>query len=201
MKIYKTQAEVKKDIKNGVLAIEGDVEFRCSIFIDASIQVNAGNITAWDITARDITAFDLNVGNLTVHDLNAISLDARNVNARNVNIACNINANDIKAHNITALNIVAWDIKAHNVNALNIAGNNIQAWSINADDISYYAFCNVYDVISCASINSRREPHSEPVCLDGELIIKAKPTETIKIGNNTYSKDEVETALRDVKTL
>ena len=89
MKIYKTQAEVKKDIKNGVLIIEGDVEFRCSISIDASIQVNAGNITAFDLTARDITAFDLNVGNIT--------------------------ALDITAHNIFALDITAWSITADDI--------------------------------------------------------------------------------------
>src|SRR3990167_7956332 len=56
MKIYKTQAEVEKDIKDGVLAIEGNVKFECSISISASIQITAGNITAGNITAWNITA-------------------------------------------------------------------------------------------------------------------------------------------------
>ena len=59
MKIYKSQKEVERDVKDGVLAIEGDVRFECSISILASIFVTSGditarNITAWDITARDI---------------------------------------------------------------------------------------------------------------------------------------------------
>ena len=58
MKIYKTQSEVEKDIKNGVLAIEGDVRFECSISIEASIKVSAGNISARDISARNISAWE-----------------------------------------------------------------------------------------------------------------------------------------------
>jgi hypothetical protein len=63
MKVYKTQAQVEKDIKNGVLAIDGDVKFECSISIEASINasdINARNINAWNITARDITAWNIN---------------------------------------------------------------------------------------------------------------------------------------------
>jgi len=66
MKIYKTQRQVEKDIKNGVLAIEGDVKFKCSISINASIVVTAGNIDALNITAGNITA-----GNITARDINA----------------------------------------------------------------------------------------------------------------------------------
>ena len=83
MKVYKTQKEVEKDIKNGVLAIEGDVKFECSISIEASIT--ARNITARNITARDINAWDIN---------------ARNINARNIT-AENINAWDITARDIS----------------------------------------------------------------------------------------------------
>ena len=60
MKVYKTQAQVEKDIKNGVLAIDGDVRFECSINIEASINarnINARDITAWDITAWDISYY------------------------------------------------------------------------------------------------------------------------------------------------
>ena len=54
MKIYKTQSEVEKDIKNGVLAITGDVKFECSISIEANIDISAGNISAGNISAGDI---------------------------------------------------------------------------------------------------------------------------------------------------
>ena len=58
MKIYKTQAEVEADIKDGMLNIDGDVKFECSISIKASI--NAGDIDAGDIDARNINAWDIN---------------------------------------------------------------------------------------------------------------------------------------------
>ena len=62
MKVYKTQAQVEKDIKNGVLAIDGDVRFECSINIEASIiarDITARNINAWNINASDINARDI----------------------------------------------------------------------------------------------------------------------------------------------
>ena len=132
MKIYKTQQEVEKDIKDEVLLINGDVKFGCSISVNASIKVNAGNITALDINALDINAGDIN--------------------------AWNINAGDINARNINARNIL------------------------------YYAFCGAYNSIKCLSIKAKREKHSEPVCLDGNLEIKqeTKNPKEIIIGGATY---------------
>jgi len=131
MKIYKTQQEVEKDIKDGVITIQGDVKFECSISINASIIVTAGKITAWNINAGDIDAGNINAGNI----------NAGNINAGNIN-AGNINAGDINARDI------------------------------DAGDILYYAFCGVYNSIKCLSIKAKREIHSEPICLDGELTIK-----------------------------
>ena len=99
MKIYKTQQEVEKDIKNSVLLIERDVKFECSISIEASIKVINGNINARDIKARDIKA--------------------RNIKARDIN-ALDINAWNINAWNIDALDINAWNINAWNIDARNI---------------------------------------------------------------------------------
>jgi hypothetical protein len=79
MKIYKTQSEVEKDIKNGILAIEGDVKFECSISIEAKIIVTAGNINAWNINAGDITA-----GNINARDINAGDITAGNINAGDI---------------------------------------------------------------------------------------------------------------------
>ena len=74
MKIYKTQKEVEKDIKDGVLAIKGDVKFECSILIEAKIIITAGNINA-----RDITAWDINAGNITAWDINARDITAGDI--------------------------------------------------------------------------------------------------------------------------
>ena len=152
MKIYKTQKEVEKDIKNGVLAIEGDVKFECSISIEANIIVSNGNINARDINARDINAWNIN---------------AWDINARN------INAGDINAGDINAWDINAWDINARNINAWDINARDINAGDINARDILYYAFCCVYKNIKCLSIQTRRSPNSQPpICLGGKLEIK-----------------------------
>ena len=151
MKIYRTQSEVKKDIKNGVLAIEGDVKFECSISISASIIVTYGNINAGNITAGNITA--------------------GNINAWNIN-AGNITAGNITAGNITAWDINAWDINAWDINAWDITAGNINAWDINARDILYSAFCCVYQNIKCLSIKAKRTPSKEPICLEGKLEIK-----------------------------
>ena len=84
MKIYKSQKEVERDVKDGVLAIEGDVRFECSISILASIFVTSGDITAWDITARDITAWDITASNITAWDITASDITARNITARDI---------------------------------------------------------------------------------------------------------------------
>ena len=74
MKIYKSQSEVEKDIKNNVLAIEGDVKFECNVSIDASIIITNGNINAWNITAGNITAWNINA-----RDINAWNITARDI--------------------------------------------------------------------------------------------------------------------------
>ncbi|MHA1428618.1 MAG: hypothetical protein ACTSQI_21755 [Candidatus Helarchaeota archaeon] len=103
MKIYKTQAEVEKDIRNGVLAIRDDVKFECSISLEASI--NAWNITARrGINALNINALNIDAGNIDALDINAWGINARDINARG------INARDINAQNINAWNINARDI-------------------------------------------------------------------------------------------
>jgi hypothetical protein len=85
MKIYKTQKEVEKDIKDGVLIIQGDVKFECPISIDASIKVIAGNIDAWNIKAWDINACDINARNIKAWKIKAWDINARDINAGGIN--------------------------------------------------------------------------------------------------------------------
>ncbi len=146
MKIYTTQKEVDNDIKNYVLAITDNVKFDCSISIEASIFITAGNIIAENITAWDI--------------------NARNITAEN------INAEDINAWNIIARNIDAWNINAWNINARDIDAKDINARNITARDIVYDIFCCVYQSIKCLSIRANREIHQAPICLEGKLEIK-----------------------------
>ena len=99
MKIYRSQSEVERDIKDEILVIEGDVKFECSISIEASIKVICGNINARNITARNITAWDITAGDITAGDITA----------------GDINAGDINAGDINARNITAWDITAGDI--------------------------------------------------------------------------------------
>ena len=151
MKIYRTQSEVEKDIKNRVLAIEGDVTFECSISISASIIVTAGNINARDINARNINAWNINAWNINAWDINASDINASDINASDIN---------------------AWNINARDINAWNIKASDINASDINARNILYYAFCCVYQNIKCLSIKAKRTPSKEPICLDGKFEIK-----------------------------
>ncbi len=169
-KVYKTQQAVESDIKNEVLAIEGNVIFECSIMIQASIEVTAGNIIARDITARDITARDI-----TARDINALDINARDINAL-----------DINALDITARDINAWDINALDINAWDINARNITAGDIDARNILYYAFCCVYQSIKCLSIRGRREIHQAPICLEGKLEYKIKEA---KCGNKNLRRN------------
>ena len=94
VKIYKTQSEIETDIKNGVLVIQGDVKFECSISINASIKVISGNIDAKDIRALDINAEDINAKDIRAWDINADNIDALDINAKDIN-AWNINVDNI----------------------------------------------------------------------------------------------------------
>ena len=103
MKIYKTQSEVEKDIKNRELFVDGDVKFECSFVIKASIRVTG------DIKANDIDAGDINARNIDAYD---------------------IKASNIKAYDIKAYDINAGDIDANNINAGDIDANNIKYWGV-----------------------------------------------------------------------
>jgi len=157
MKIYKTRAEVEKDIENGVLRVNDDVTFECPISIEADITAYA--ITADYITANNIDAYNIDAYNITARSINAFDIDAADIKARDINAA------DIKANDI-----IARDINANNITASNI---------------SYYAFCLSYNGIKCSSITPRRTNHQEPICLDGELIITPKEQKTSNPGEIT----------------
>src|SRR3990167_5610095 len=83
MKIYKTQKEVEKDIKNGMLVVNESVEFKCSINIDASLKI-ARDINARDINAKDIKAWDINAKDIKARDINAKDINARDINAKKI---------------------------------------------------------------------------------------------------------------------
>ena len=100
----------------------------------------------------------------------SFSIDA-NLKVNGKITAMDITAMDINAWNINARDINAWDINAGNINAWDIKAGNI-----NAGNISYHAFCCVYNSIKCTSVKARREKHQEPICLGGKLEFKQEQT-------------------------
>ena len=105
MKIYKTQSEVEKDIKDGVLIIEGDVKFECSISVEASIVVKNG----------DINALDINAWNIKADNIKAEDIKAGNIKAGNISyyafcfVYSGINCNSIKARRSNAPKPICLD--------------------------------------------------------------------------------------------
>ena len=148
MKIYNTQAEVDKDIVDGVLSISGNVTFNFNLKMEADLIVETGDIKARKIKARDIEAWNI---------------EARNIKAED------IEARNIKAGDIEAWNIEAEDIEAGNIEARNIKAGNIEARNIKARDISFWAVAYARLSFSCKSITGRRD-NSKYFCLDSEVV-------------------------------
>jgi len=144
MKIYKTQEEFNREVKDGVFRVDGDVTFEFNL--DTPANINARNINAWNINAWNIDSVNINAWNIDAWDINAWNIDARDIDAR--------------------------DIDARDINAWNIDSVNINARNINARDINYYAYCIVYDSITCKSYKSRRENALPLTVLDGKVEIK-----------------------------
>ena len=63
------------------------------------------------------------------------------------------------------------DFNGKDFNGWNFNGWNFNGRNFNGKKVSYSAFFNCYGSIKCESIEGRRMPHSEPVCLDGKLEI------------------------------
>ena len=60
MKIYKTQAEVEADIKDGLLRVNDDIKIECNININASI-------ICWDLNCMNLNCMDLNCWDLSYY--------------------------------------------------------------------------------------------------------------------------------------
>ena len=129
----------------------------------------------------DITiTFDCTIdAGIIAWDINAEDIKARNITSLNINarniIARNIKAWDINARDINARNIDAEDINARNIDAEDIKARNIdaediKARNINAVSISYYAICVAFHTFTCQKIEGTRE-NAKHFCLDGDIKI------------------------------
>jgi len=116
MKIYKSQEEFEKEIKDNVFYSDESIDITAfDINVKADIEVN-GNINARDINAWDITATDINAGNINAMDINVWDIKAREIKARDIN-AWDIKAREIKAENVKygAVAFAYKDIKVKSI--------------------------------------------------------------------------------------
>jgi len=99
---------------------------------------------------------------------------------------------DFNGGNFNGWNFNGWNFTGWNFNGWNFTGRNFTGWNFNGKKVSYYAFFNCYESIKCESIEGRRTPHSEPVCLDGKLEIinptSEKKTELLKKADELIAK-------------
>jgi hypothetical protein len=125
--------------------------------------------------------------NINAFNIKAHDIDAWNIKASDIN-ACDINAEHINAYNIKAHNIITNDINAWNINANDIKAHNIKAYNITAKNIKYHAFCIAYESLKCKSIAGRRE-NSFHKCLDQKIeIVKKEEKVTIELTQSQLDK-------------
>jgi len=82
------------------------------------------------------------------------------------------------------------DFNGRDFNGGDFNGGDFNGWDFNGKKVSYHAFFNCYGKIKCESIEGRRSPHSEPICLDGKLEI-IKPEEVGKKVKIRLANDQI----------
>ena len=111
MKTYNNIEEVKKDIVDGILKVNDDIEINFDGFeIDAdvichNIHSKGGrrSITARNINALDINVLDINARNITAWDINAWNITALDISYYAVCFAySNIRCKSISGRRINA---------------------------------------------------------------------------------------------------
>jgi len=147
MKIYKTQAEVESDIKDGLLKVNDDVTFDCDINIKAHI------------ICKDLDCRDLNCGNLNCGNLNCGNLNCRNLNCGDLNCG-NLNCRNLNCGNLNCMDLNCMDLNCWNLNC----------GDLNCMDLSYYAIAVAYYKFKCKSVVGRRN-NSKHFCLDSKIVI------------------------------
>ncbi|MFA5152551.1 MAG: hypothetical protein WC554_08340, partial [Clostridia bacterium] len=158
MKIIKNSKELAKLVdKNKDLFLKGeDVRIEYQFTREELRDVYCQNLYLENDDAR----FDFNGRNFTGGNFNGWNFNGRNFNGGNFN-GGNFNGWNFNGRNFNGGNFTGWNFNGRNFN-----GGNFTGWNFNGKKVSYYAFFNCYKGIKCESIEGRRTPHAEPVCLD-----------------------------------
>jgi len=191
MKVYKSQKEFEKEIRNGKFHSNQSIDISAfDLYVWADIEVNgkikARNIKAKDIQAHDIDSCDIAACTIKAQNIDALQVRAWDIYAKDLKtediIGGNINARNIKTNDINAGDIKAKDIDGRNINARNIKARDIRAMDISsrgnitARNINYYAVMFAYNNIKAKTIQ-RLIKNGKHFALDGKITL-----ETFHIG-------------------
>jgi len=131
---------------------------------------------------NDSERFDFNGGDFNGWDFNGWNFNGWNFNGGDFN-GWNFNGWNFNGWNFNGGNFTGWDFNGRNFNGWDFNGGNFTGWNFTGKKVSYHAFFNCYGSIKCESIERKREPHAEPVALDGtiEIIPEISQGKIVKI--------------------
>lgn len=111
--------------------------------------------------------------------------EIRNVECRNLYLENDDEKFDFNGRDFNGVYFNGRDFNGRDFNGVDFNGRDFNGWDFNGRDfngkkVSYYAFFNCYGYCKCTEIEGRRDPHAEPVCLNGKLeIVKEEPEEIL----------------------
>jgi len=160
---------------------------------DKRFDFNGYDFNGYDFNGGDFNGLNFNGLNFNGYDFkgydfNGYDFNGYDFNGLNFN-GLNFNGYDFNGYDFNGYDFNGYDFNGLNFNGLNFNGGDFNGLNFNGNDftgkkVSYWAFFNCCGSIKCESIEGRREPHAEPVCIDGEIeIISEEPI--------TLSMDEI----------
>ena len=171
MKIIKNSEELAKLVdENKDLRLEEDIR----------IEFEPAEEELRDVYCRNLyLENDERYWNFNSGDFNGRNFKGWNFNGRDFK-GGNFNGNDFNGWNFNGENFNGNDFNGWNFNGGDFNSGNFNGWNFKGKNISYSAFFNCYGSIECESIESERNPHAEPVALDGGITITKPKSKKVK---------------------
>ena len=155
----------------------------------------------FDFNGRDFNGWnfyglDFNGCNFNGWDFNGCNFNGWDFNGWNF-YGCDFNGWDFNGRDFNGRDFYGRDFNGRDFYGRNFYGCNFNGWGFNGKKVSYGAFFNCYGSMKCESYEGRRQPHSEPICLDGRIEIikpeepKSGKTVKIKVKDGSVLESEI----------
>ena len=155
MKIYNNEQEVKKDLIDWILKVDGDIKFTFNLRMD--IDIIANNIIAEIIK-------DFHVNNIKCEKIIAGEIKCKNIISNDISSPYII-ADFIKSNKVESNDVECKKIKADKIDVYSI-----YSYHIDVNEIIYYGECIAYKTFKCKSIKWMKE-NSKHFCIKWEIEI------------------------------